>query len=93
MTTVFSKSAVSSSTAGLNKRATSEELIRYIREDPDTIRYPNRDASIAWNGFELSQHIGEGFRQMEAYSKQMYDEGRCEALLRRHADDVADDGD
>ena len=85
MTSVFSKSAVSSSTAGLNKRPTYEELISYIREDPDTIRYPNRDATLAANSFAMNQTVGEGFRQLSQMTTNVQDQVKSDALLRSYA--------
>ena len=85
MTSVFSKSAVSSSTAGLNKRPTYEELISYIREDPDTIRYPNRDATLAANSFAMNQMVGEGFRQLSQMTTNVQDQVKSDALLRSYA--------
>ena len=85
MTSVFSKSAVSSSTAGLNKRPTYEELISYIKEDPDTIRYPNRDATILANSFAMNQMVGEGFRQLSQMTTNVQDQVKSDALLRSYA--------
>ena len=85
MTSVFSKSAVSSSTAGLNKRPTYEELISYIKEDPDTIRYPNRDATLAANSFAMNQMVGEGFRQLSQMTTNVQDQVKSDALLRSYA--------
>ncbi len=79
MSAIFSKTAVSTSSAGLRKKPTYEELIKYIQEDPDTIRYPNRDATITSNSFEFNKLVGEGFRQMAMMSDNANDrlEKRC----------------
>ena len=85
MTSVFSKTTSSSSTAGLHKKPTYEELIRYIKEDPDTIRYPNRDATLLADSFVMNQLVGEGFRQMSAMNTNVQAQVREEALLKSYA--------
>ena len=85
MSAIFSKTVTSNSSAGLRAKPTYQELINYIQDDKETIRYPNRDASIMANSFEFSQMAGEGFRQMQQYSMQSYDDARGDAILRRHA--------
>jgi hypothetical protein len=85
MSSLFSKTVTSNTSAGLRAKPTYQELINYIQDDKETIRYPNRDASIMANSFEFSQLVGEGFRQMQQYSMQAYDDARGDALLRRHA--------
>ena len=85
MSALFSKTATSNSTAGLRKKPTYEELINYIREDPDTIRYPNRDATIMANSFEFNQRVGEGFRQLAQMSNNAQDAARTDSLLRTFA--------
>ena len=85
MSAIFSKTAVSTSSAGLRKKPTYEELIKYIQDDPDTIRYPNRDATIMSNSFEFSTLLGEGFRQMSMMSDFANDKAKEEALIRKFA--------
>ncbi len=84
MSAIFSKTAVSTSSAGLRKKPTYEELIKYIQDDPDTIRYPNRDAAITSNSFEFNKLVGEGFRQMAMMSDNANDKAREEVLLNRY---------
>ena len=50
---------------GLKKKPTYEEVIDYIENDPDKIKYPNRDAKFLRNSFELSQLDGMGMQIME----------------------------
>ena len=51
--------------AGLKKKPTYEELINYIRKDPDRIKYPDRQATILRNSHWLTQLDGEGWNQLE----------------------------
>ena len=39
---------------GLKKRATFDELITYIETEPDTIKYPDRTATIMANSFQIN---------------------------------------
>ena len=50
---------------GLRKIPTYNELVDYIEEDPDTIRYPDRTAKLLRNSLELSQLDGYGMQEME----------------------------
>ena len=85
MSAIFSKRAVNTSSAGLRKRPTYEELIKYIEEDPDTIRYPNRNATIMSNTFEFNQMVGEGFRQMQQMSNRVTQQRAQESLFAEYA--------
>ena len=51
--------------AGLRKKPTFNELVNYVEKDPDKIKYPDRFAKEAIHGFQFSQFLGEGFREME----------------------------
>ena len=41
-------------TSILHKRPTYEDVIQYIEQDPDKIKYPNREAKFLRNSFQLS---------------------------------------
>ena len=45
---------------GLRRKPTYEEVIDYIENDPDKIKYPNRAANDLRNTFQLSQVDGMG---------------------------------
>ena len=47
-------------TDGLRRRPTYEELIDYIENDPDKIKYPNIAAKLLRTTFQLSQLDGMG---------------------------------
>ena len=47
-------------TSGLTRRQTYEEVLDYIENDPDKIKYPNRTAKYLRNTFQLSQLDGMG---------------------------------
>ena len=44
---------------GLHKRPTYDEIINYIGEHQEKIKYPNRDATLIRNSPYLSQFDGE----------------------------------
>ena len=52
-------------TDGLKRRQTYEEVIDYIENDNDTVRYPDRTAKQLRNTFELSHLDGVGMQLME----------------------------
>ena len=56
---------VSRMTDGLKRRQTYEEVIDYIENNNDKIKYPDRTAQKLRNTFELSQLDGVGMRIME----------------------------
>ena len=64
MTSVLSATPYATSSAGLHKKPTYEELINYIQRDPDKIRYPDRQATILRNSHWLTQLDGEGQNQL-----------------------------
>ena len=66
--------------AGLRKTPIYEDIIEYIKKDPDKINYPNRYAKQLRNSFELSQVDGEGMRQMEQYELGLMKEREEEGL-------------
>ena len=68
MTSVLSATPYAKSATGLKATPTYEQLIEYIRKDPDTITFPDRRAKIARNSFWLSQLDGEGWN---AWSNKM----------------------
>ena len=47
------------------RRQTYEEVVEYIENDPDKIKYPNRAAKLLRNTFELSQLDGVGQALLE----------------------------
>jgi len=52
-------------TDGLRRKPTYEEVIDYIENDPDKIKYPNRAAKFLRNTFQLSQLDGMGQALLE----------------------------
>ena len=52
-------------TQGLSKRPTFDELIEYIEDDPDKVKYPDRKAKFARQSFQLSVLDNFGQAQLE----------------------------
>jgi hypothetical protein len=50
---------------GLSLKPTYDQLLDYIQEDPDRVKYPNRTAAILRRSFELSQLDGVGTLELE----------------------------
>ena len=70
---------------GLKKKPTLNELADRIENAPNTIKYPNRTATIVRNSFELSQLDGEGMREMEQQQAQQMAEVAKESAIRNLA--------
>jgi len=70
---------------GLKRRQTYEEVIDYIQNDNDRIKYPDRTAKQLRNTFELSQLDGVGMQIMEQQQQQEIKERDKEHLLRQIA--------
>ena len=51
--------------SGLRRKPTYEEVIDYIENDPDKIKYPNRAAKFMRSTFQLSQLDGAGQALLE----------------------------
>ena len=83
MASVFSKTVSKPSTAGLREKPSYEELISYVKADPDTIRYPSRDATLLDNSFQMSQMVGEGFRELDMINSGIQTAALDEALQRK----------
>ena len=83
MAAIFSKTVSKASTAGLREKPSYEQLISYVREDPETIRYPNRDATLLANSFQMNQMIGEGFRELDMLNSGMQQASMDENILRK----------
>ena len=49
---------------GLRRRPQFSDLLLEIKTDPNTIRYPNRDAKLLRDGFVYSQYDEENARIM-----------------------------
>ena len=73
---------VSRMTDGLKRRQTYEEVIDYIENDKDKIKYPDRTAKQLRNTFELSQLDGVGMRIMEQQQFKEAKEREKEDLLK-----------
>ena len=67
---------------GLKKKPTLNELADRIENEPNTIKYPDRTATIVRNSFELSQLDGEGMREMEQQQAQQMAEVAKENAIR-----------
>ena len=70
---------------GLKKKPTLNELADRIENEPNTIKYPDRTATIVRNSFELSQLDGEGMREMEQQQAQRMAEVAKENAIRNLA--------
>ena len=70
---------------GLKKKPTLNELADRIENEPNTIKYPDRTATIVRNSFELSQLDGEGMREMEQQQAQQMAEVAKENAIRNLA--------
>ena len=72
--------------AGLRVKPTYEQVIEYIEDDPDKIKYPNRSAKFIRNTFELSKLDGMGqaiLEQQEADEFKRKNEGAPSATVNR----------
>ena len=76
---------VSRMTDGLKRRQTYEEVIGYIENDKDEIKYPDRTAKELKNTFELSQLDGVGMRIMEQQQFKEAKEREKEDLFKKMA--------
>ena len=76
-------------TDGLKRRQTYEEVIDYIENDNDKIRYPDRTAKQLRNTFELSQLDGVGMQLMEQQQFREMKEREKEHLLRQIASNTS----
>jgi hypothetical protein len=76
-------------TDGLKRRQTYEEVIDYIENDNDKIRYPDRTAEQLRNTFELSQLDGVGMQLMEQQQFREMKEREKEQLLRQIASNTS----
>ena len=70
--------------AGLERKPTYQEVINYITDDPDKIRYPDRRATIARNSHWLTQ--SDGFIDLDMQQQQEHQNEEQNALLREFAD-------
>ena len=57
---IIKMAKVAMMTSGLTRRQTYEEVLDYIENDPDKIKYPNRTAKYLRNTFQLNQLNGMG---------------------------------
>lgn len=70
---------------GLSLKPTYDQLLDYIQEDPDKVKYPNRAATILRRSFELSQLDGVGMLELERMQlKKLVAEDK-EVLLKQFA--------
>ena len=74
---------VSRMTDGLKRRQTYEDVIDYIYNNNDKIRYPDRTAKQLRNTFELSQLDGVGMLIMEQQQFKLAKEREKEDLLKQ----------
>ena len=70
---------------GSKRRQTYEEVIDYIENDNDKIRYPDGTAKQIRNTFELSRLDGVGMQLMEQQQFREIKEREKENLLRQIA--------
>ena len=61
----MSRNKMSTNTAGLRKKETYSELIDYIQNDQDIIRYPDRAAKQLRESPYLTQLDGDGMMDMQ----------------------------
>ena len=77
---------------GLKKRDTFEEVVEYIKNSKDVIKFPDRYAKQIRNSFELSQLDGVGMMEHEEHEQQVMKETeKANALKKvaRNADDTS----
>ena len=72
---------------GLSLRPTYDELLDYIQEDPDRVKYPKRTATILRRSFELSQLDGIGNLELEKMQVRKLVAEVKEVLLKQFAND------
>ena len=72
---------------GLSLKPTYDELLDYIQEDPDKVKYPNRTATILRRSFELSQLDGIGNLELEKMQVRKLVAEDKEVLLKQFAND------
>ena len=70
---------------GLRKKPTYEEMIDYLQNDQEVIRYPNRYAKFLRDSPWLSQMDGQGMRDMEEQQVSEMREHRKEQAIREMA--------
>ena len=70
---------------GLKKRDTFEEVVEYIKNSKDVIKFPDRYAKQIRNSFELSQLDGVGMMEHEEHEQQVMKETEKANALRRVA--------
>ena len=72
---------------GLTLKPTYDQLLDYIQEDPDKVKYPNRTATILRRSFELSQLDGVGNLELEKMQIRKLVSEDKEVLLKQFAID------
>ena len=75
---------------GLKKRDTFEEVVEYIKNPTDVIKFPDRYAKQIRNSFELSQLDGAGMMEYEQHELQTMKETEKANTLRKVARDADD---
>ena len=70
---------------GLKKRDTFEEVVEYIKNSKDVIKFPDRYAKQIRNSFELSQLDGVGMMEHEEHELQTMKETEKANALRKVA--------
>ena len=70
---------------GVKKKQTLNELAASIENEPYTIEYTDRTATIVRNSFELPQLDGEGMREMKQQQAQQMAEAAQEIAIRNLA--------
>jgi len=80
----MSKSLLST---GLKLKPTYDQLLDYLQRDPDRIHYPNRNAIILRNSFQLSQLDGINDLDMARFNQRLAIEEHKEQLLKQFARD------
>lgn len=71
---------------GLKKKPTYNELVNYIEDDPDKIKFPDRTAKYLRNSFQLSQLDGYGMQEMENQQLQAMKQQMRDQEISRLAD-------
>lgn len=71
---------------GLRKKPTYNELVNYIEDDPDKIKFPDRTAKYLRNSFQLSQLDGYGMQEMEHQQLQAMKQQMRDQEISRLAD-------
>ena len=87
MSARFSDVPYGHTVAGLRRKPTYMEVVEYIENDPDRIKYPDRKAQIMRNSFELSQLDGLGPLEVDRQNEIIEMNRQRDFLIQQFATD------